>query len=368
MQVKSGQIYYYRSYDVGDEVDLKLAASLVQGESTPAWFQLRKINRSILIQDAPVVIGLGSWLQDIGGMTLSVRSEAKMWSFGALSICFIFDLPEGMELFKLNRLAGEIDFDQDIQTLSDEKVKSFCDSVKGAIRNFKIWNEYEDYIIYNFQEFTTPIGPKELLENEEVYRLLIGAREENLSDQSKEMARKNVFSFTKNDLVMVDWNSALIYDPVDYKDIADVIEFALIQLLEMRYYDSSLDVKLNALYKSLETKAGQSLLSNKYADLSKEAAKIYIEISEIVEKIENSLKVIGDFYYAQIFRAASDKFRFKDWQQSVDSKLNNLAQVSKLFQGEINERRNQLMEIIIIVLIAIEVVPLLYSVALKILK
>jgi len=71
--------------------------------------------------------------------------------------------------------------------------------------------------------------------------------------------------------------------------------------------------------------------------------------------------VIGDFYYAKIFRAASDRFRVKDWQASVDQKLKNLADVSNLFQAETNEKRNQLMEAIIIILIAIEVIPFLWN-------
>jgi hypothetical protein len=143
-------------------------------------------------------------------------------------------------------------------------------------------------------------------------------------------------------------------------DIPDVIEFSLCQLLEMRYYDDLLDEKLTYLYSALEKKHF-SIFQNHYSALSREAAQIYLEISDTVESVENSMKVVGDFYLAKIFRAASQRLRFTDWRDSVDQKLENLAQVSRLFVNESNEKRNQLLEVIIIVLIAMELLRALIT-------
>ncbi|MEN0058902.1 MAG: hypothetical protein AAGB31_08710, partial [Bdellovibrio sp.] len=98
-----------------------------------------------------------------------------------------------------------------------------------------------------------------------------------------------------------------------------------------------------------------------YSRLSKEAAQLYLDISDTIESVDNSMKVVGDFYLAKIFRAASMRLRFKDWKDSVDKKLENMAQISKLFVNEANEKRNQLLEVIIIILIALEVVPLFFK-------
>jgi hypothetical protein len=105
----------------------------------------------------------------------------------------------------------------------------------------------------------------------------------------------------------------------------------------------------------------KGLFSNKYSRLAEEAGQIYLEISEIVENVENSFKTVGDFYLATIFRASSKRFRFDDWQKSINEKLGNLAEVSKLLHSEVNESRNQMMEMIIVFLIAFEVVPLIFS-------
>ena len=143
-------------------------------------------------------------------------------------------------------------------------------------------------------------------------------------------------------------------------DVALIIEFALNQLLEMRYYDEVLDRKLAQLYSSVVGKK-KGLLSNEYSKLAEEAGQIYLEISEIFENIENSFKTVGDFYLATIFRNSTKRFKLDDWTRSINEKLSNLAEVSKLLHSEVNESRNQSLEIIIIILIAIEVVPFVYN-------
>ena len=104
-----------------------------------------------------------------------------------------------------------------------------------------------------------------------------------------------------------------------------------------------------------------SVWSNPYGELSKKAALEYIDISEVVDRVENAYKVIGEFYHAMIYNLATEKFNLSTWKHSVNHKLENLAEVSKLFQGEVHEKRAQVMELTIVILIAIEVIPLLYS-------
>jgi uncharacterized Rmd1/YagE family protein len=77
-----------------------------------------------------------------------------------------------------------------------------------------------------------------------------------------------------------------------------------------------------------------------------------------VESVENSLKVIGDLYHSVIFRMASKKFRFTDWQSSIDNKLENLADLSKLLLDNINHQKSLVLDITIIIIISLELIPL----------
>jgi hypothetical protein len=239
------------------------------------------------------------------------------------------------------------------------KAKEFQKDITTAISIPTEWTMNEDYVIYFIQEFEGPKFPAaQIIEKVDVPALILAETKEFLSDSMKKNIIDNRFQYSRDDLVVVDWNSALVIEPGGSMDVPLVIEFALNQLLEMRFYDDLLDQRLNTLYNEVVGKK-RGLFSNKYSQLAEEAGQIYLEISEIVENVENSFKTVGDFYLATIFRASSQRFRFDDWQRSIDDKLGNLAEVSKLLHSEVNESRNQMMEIIVILLIGIEVVPLI---------
>jgi hypothetical protein len=220
------------------------------------------------------------------------------------------------------------------------------------------WDVYEDYTLYFIEKISnTNEDIVNILEQDEIAALILNEDKGTLSTQITQRIYDSKLQYYKNDLALIDWNSAFIIEPSGSLDIPDVIEFALNQLLEMRYYDDLLDKKLREIYSAIELK-DVSIFSGRYNDLVLEAGQKYIEIAEIVESVENSLKVIGDLYHSVIFRTASNKFRFSDWQSSIDNKLDNLADICKLLLDNINHRRSYILELIVIALISLELIPL----------
>lgn len=197
--------------------------------------------------------------------------------------------------------------------------------------------------------------PAELLQYPGLASLILAETTADLASSSLDGLRDSSFQYRNNDLTVIDWNSALVVDPMGQQDVVDMIEFALTHLLEMRYYDDLLDNRLNQLYDNMEARQGFKIRS-RFSEIHHDVSSRYIEFTEFFERVENSLKVVGDSYLATIFRAASRRFRLKDWEENVTRKLNILAQVSELLQGEIDVRRSQFLEIIIILLIAVELV------------
>lgn len=188
----------------------------------------------------------------------------------------------------------------------------------------------------------------------DVAALLSSENKVRLSESTRHSLTEKVYQYGEKDLVLIEWNSALVVEPDGGREVPDIIEFALTHLLEMRYYDDLLDVRLNSLYDAIE-KRRDSIWHGNFDRTHKEASSRYIEFSEFIERVENSLKVVGDFYLANLYRAATKRFRLLDWQQSTTRKMNLLAQVSSLLQGEVNTRRSFLLEIAILLLIAYEV-------------
>ena len=362
IKVKKGKILLYRVFDIGSEIDLEKVEALFEDKKLKERFKLdRKHNMSLIISSSPVSIQLGTFDITLQDKKVTAELVAKVWHFGTVSLCFQIPIAENTTWSELVKIASWIENDNEIEIFARAKAMEFQNDIKHAIPVLNDWIMNEDYVTYLIQEVDGFDGPlSSFTEKVDVPALILAESKEILSEAIKKTTIENVFQYSTTDRVVVDWNSALVVEPSGSMDVPLVIEFALNQLLEMRYYDDLLDKRLNTLYNAVVGR-NKGLLSNKYSNLAEEAGQIYLEISEIVENVENSFKTVGDFYLATIFRATSKRFRFDDWQKSINEKLGNLAEVSKLLHSEVNESRNQTMELIIIVLIAIEVVPFLYS-------
>ncbi len=362
IKIKKGKILVYRVFDIGTEIDLDKVEALFEDKKLKERFKLdRKHNMSLIISSSPVSIQLGTFDVRMVDKLVPTELVAKVWHFGTVSLCFQIPIAENTSWTDLIKIASWIEADEEIEVLARAKAKEFQNDIKHAIPVPTEWNMNEDYVTYFIQEFDGYSGPISALpEKIDIPALILAESKEVLSDSIKKNILENVYQYSKDDLVVVDWNSAFVYEPSGSMDVPLVVEFAVNQLLEMRYYDDLLDQRLNTLYNAV-VGGKKGLFSNKYSKLAEEAGQIYLEISEIVENVENSFKTVGDFYLATIFRASSKRMRFDDWQKSINEKLGNMAEVSKLLHSEVNESRNQTMEMIIVLLIAIEVVPFVYG-------
>lgn len=363
IKIRRGRILVYRVYDIGTEIDLEKVENLFDDKTLKERFRLdRKHNMSLIISSSPVSIQLGNVELNLNGERTEAELIAKVWHFGTVSLCFQLPIKEGTSWGELVKLASWLEKDGEIDYIARVKAREFQNDIKNAIPEPNEWVSNEDYVTYFIQEFSGLDVPlNQLIEKVDISALILAENTEFLSEAMKKSTCENIFQYSKDDLVVVDWNSALVVEPSGSMDVPLVIEFALNQLLEMRYYDDLLDQRLNTVYNEVVHRK-KGIFSNKYSRLAEEAGQIYIEISEIVESVENSFKTVGDFYLATIFRATSQRFRFNDWQRSINDKLGNLAEVSKLLHSEVNEGRNQMMEIIVIILIGVEVIPLLFNI------
>ncbi|MDH4468052.1 MAG: hypothetical protein QE271_08340 [Bacteriovoracaceae bacterium] len=363
-----GQVWYYRIYDIGHEVNMVKAVELLNLKNLTEQFKLKRPNRSLIIDQAPIVISLGEITYEVFGRKFPLKAYGKLWNFGALSLTFRIIIKESIPISTFKNIANVIENDEYLEKMARKTLDQLLIDMGEAIKRPRVWEQFEDYLIFNLDPSENSDSDlSHLLQSNDFYQLILTETNINLSQSVKDSIRNFAVQYSDKDLTVVDWNSALVCSTEDFQDICDVIEFGQIQLLEMRYHDDQLDKKLSALNKAIqETKP--SIFSNKYKNIAQDAAKFFIDISDIKEKIDNSLKVVGDVHYAKIFRLAIDKFRLREWNVGINEKLENLKEVALIFQNEVNERRNMLMEITVIALIAVEVIPLIVSLISKFLS
>jgi hypothetical protein len=306
-----------------------------------------------------MVISLTAIPYKLFEQNIELHVVAKLWRFGAVSISLKIPIDDPIQSNAFKDFARFVENDPALETITKNCLSELLIDLRPAVKSEAIWDQLEDYIIYVLDPSILRGGDfSQILASESLYDLILTETQLTLSTQVKDLIRQSSIQYSTQDIAIIDWNSALVCSEDDAHDICDVIEFGLTQLLELRYYDHLLDTKLTGLYKEIQSKRENIFLS-RYAKFSKESAFLYIEISDIIEKIENSLKFIGDIYYARIFRLATERLRLKEWSYSIDTKLKNLADISSLFKDDVTERRSHLLELIIIILIAIEVVPFL---------
>ena len=187
----------------------------------------------------------------------------------------------------------------------------------------------------------------------EARRLAEGARAALLSRR---------FSYYTDDLVILTWDRAFIYEPTGDTDVADVIEIANAQFLQMRYYDELLDAELPRMYDLVEEATRRlSRGPRRFAGLARRLYTLVAEVTELTEKVDNALQVTEDVYLARVYAAALDLFRVKAVSAAVDRKLAIIRDTYAALYDEAASSRAGLMEGAIIGLIIVEIVLALFG-------
>ena len=168
----------------------------------------------------------------------------------------------------------------------------------------------EDYLIGMVHAFDTAMSADGLLERIDLVPLLSGEAR-TLSPAAHRDLLRHRFSYYVDDLVVLAWDRAFIYEPRRDTDVIDVLEVANAQLLEMRYYDELLDDELPRMYDLVEATHRTIGLrtTRRYAKLARRLYNLVAEVTELTERVDNALQVTEDVYLARVFAAVIDLFR-----------------------------------------------------------
>jgi hypothetical protein len=222
-----------------------------------------------------------------------------------------------------------------------------------------LWTQNESYTVIFAQKISGDPTAAQLLDRAPLARVLLGEAEHSrLSERERNEVIQHRFSYTEDDLVIVDWNSAFVFEPSGSQDIPDILEICNAQLLELRYYDEQLDRELARIYTEMQRRKRRwySIFRSPYKLLARRVLVTVLEMSEFVERVENSLKIIADFYLAKVYEASVKRLRIHHWQASVTRKQQMLGQVYQLLKGEVDTDRSHTLEMTIVLLIVMEMV------------
>jgi hypothetical protein len=175
-----------------------------------------------------------------------------------------------------------------------------------------------------------------------------------LSEQEVAESTGKYLSYYAHDLVVIDWDAALILDEPQYFDEAlYVMELANVQLAELEAYDKLLDETVERSYRDLERPSMRGR-----ADVLKRLREIRIDLARLSDELSNITKFFGDWHLARIYQGLSLRFHLSDWHSTIDEKLRTLDDLYGLHKQEQNNRLMLMLELTIVLLFVIDLVIL----------
>ena len=357
----TGSILLYRLYDVSYENDLARVERMAGGTSR-LRIERKRFSKAFEFSNPPVSIRLESFRKIIGGREMNINAYAKLYDYGAASIIFelqLDDIPHS----ELVLLAQQIRMDPPLEAEFRAELQRLQLTLSDCMKGSGAPGIEEDYTVYLVRDTSPPMSGRDLLSHLDMSGLMYEEEGEPPpgADTLKDLLSLS-FSYSDNDLTLISWDNALVFERGAGMDIPDLLEFANAQLLELRVYDQMLDRELDSIHSIMgENTRIPIWRAKRHRRLAARVMRTISELTEITERIDNSLKVTDDVYYARIYSAAVNLFRVKDWEVSIRRKLDLASRVYTMLNQEISSRRSEILEGIIILLIALEILIFLLN-------
>jgi hypothetical protein len=364
--INAGAIVALRLFDIAYSIDLGRIETLMAREAGSA--SRAKLSatpeKAVAFGVPPVVLALDPVTIGAGPGAMRAEVTARFYDFGALAIAVRVPV-SAMRWTDFATAVEAVD-----QTIGPAADRAFWQALLDRTRTLvapaldrpSAATIEEDYLLAIVHELDEPLTAAGLLDRVDIEPLLSGERRA-LSESARRDLLRQSFSYYADDLVVLTWDRAFIYEPRGDSDVADVLEVANAQLLELRYYDELLDDELPAMYDRVEAARGTKPLfaARRFAELARRLYTLVAEVTELTEKVDNALQVTEDVYLARIYASALELFRVPKLGAAVDRKLAIVRDTYTALYDEASGSRAELLELAIIVLIMIEIVLALIS-------
>lgn len=337
------------AFDVGLGIALEEAERRIEAHRETLKGK-RRMPRYFQYRPPPLRVTQIGQFFEVGGYRAVDRVELVIFDFGAIAVTYA--IPFASSLERLIELSEALYDSQELLVDARHRVELVAAAIQSAIARPLLSEFYESYTLFAVEHGVS--GPaSELLRGDPgtIARLLRSERGA-LSTQEIGDATSHAIAYRPDDVVIIDWDAALAVGG-DVDEVRAVLEFANVELLEMRHLDQRLDDALDDAYETMSRATwGRSLLPGGPQADRRRIAQMQVDAAILFEGVNNALKLIGDQYLARLYHLASDRFHLAEWDQSILRKLETLDGIYDKISDEAASRRMEVLEWIIIILIA----------------
>jgi hypothetical protein len=340
-------VRFYRIYDIGNDIDLgRLEESLARSYFTTRAGFLRIKPKSIMLEDPPLQLRMEPVQISRDGQIYDMSVIARIYDIGVISLCFVYEDPSA-DPMTLNVVGTVFAEQEGLDSYFEYHLKTIQTILSPHLSNMVVEpGFFEDYTIFVTDRMDVPEDPAPLLIGESA----------PLSAQMRDETLRHSLSYSTDDRVILSWDSSLICSPEHPADLLDLIEYANVQVFELRHYDRQLVLLMERMYDDIEDAERQSRFRRmrRYHTLMNQIMERYADISETIEKVNNLIKVTEDVYYAKVYATALTVFRSGQWSESVTRKIEVIRENYSMLSDEVRIQHSYFLEWVIIVLIALE--------------
>ena len=292
-----------------------------------------------------------------------VERTIKLLPVGAISITVRLPFTQA----SLEELVAYHDLTFDGRSLHDE-VRQLAEDVRHELASFFIRPhprlvEEEAYTVFCLEAPPgSPSGTSPRTEDwlqshlHQIAALL--TNESNIGRLSKQEAEESTgrfLSYYEHDLLVIDWDAALLIDEQrNFEEALYVMELANFQLAELEAYDRLLDDAVVRSYRDLRLRPLRSR-----REVLHELREIRIDLACFNDELSNITKFFGDWHLARIYQNISTRFHLEDWYRSIGQKLKTLDDLYQLLSKDRMDRWMLVLEATIVLLFVIDLIILL---------
>jgi len=370
-----GSVLVLIQFDVSEEIRLDQLRTIFGARRQEASFK-HPAPGYVRYQRPPVVERVEPLVLESGER---LDAQIKYYDYGVLSV--VFELPFTGDWDTLVRLASRWVWDTDFTAFAKKIVERKLDRAYPALvkpyqaepnvatsdesnpdnTKAKDADPYadwltEDYFVFHVREIADNPSAEQLLASERG-RIAQIVRGETvpLSDGECQEILQSRISYYPNDLTVIGWNAAFLYDSQAGAETAiQLLEYANSQLLEFRHYDELLTRELQSVYEFMEHGSTGIWARWRTARRANRLHTVLLDVDELTERADNAIKFLSDMFSARLYKVAASKIGVTDYKDLVNQKVHTAEELYRFMVDQFHQSRAFVLEFLVVIILIIE--------------
>ena len=353
-----GSVLVLIQFDVCEEIRLDELRQIFGARTAAASFK-HQAPGYVRYQRPPVAETLEPVILDSGER---LEGQIKYYDYGVVSL--VFELPfSGTwdDLIQVScRWTSDTTFESVASRIARQKLER---AAPALIKPYTAEWLQEDYFIFHVREIDArdiegaPSAADLLAAHGDKIAQVVRGETSMLSEGERQEILQSRISYYPNDLAVIGWNAAFIYDtPAGAETAIQLLQYANSQLLEFRHYDELMTKELEDVYDFLEV-GGTGWWSRwRTARAASRLHTVLLDVNELTERADNAIKFLSDMFSARLYKLCAAKVGVPDYKDLVKEKLQTAEDLYRFMVEQFNQSRAFILELMVVIILIIDLI------------